>query len=194
MIKKIMQIACNLQAKKDSKNEFGNYQYRTAEKIYENLKPLLCEQGLSLTFSEDILQVGDKHYLKCTAFIIDVETKECIERSTVVEIDTNLKGMSQGQKTGASISYARKYLLCGIFLIDNGEDLDKINPKKQLFSHSEKVEITIVKLNKIKDVQKLLNFKELVKQRDINVYNDESVQLAFKYQYNMIINNLKNSK
>lgn len=194
MIKKILEITCNLKAKKDCKNEYGNYSFRSAEQIYENLKPLLCEYGICLTFSEDIIQVGDKHYLKCIAYLIDVDTKECIERSTVVELDANLKGMTQSQKLGASISYARKYLLCGVFLIDNGEDLDKINPKKQLFSHSEKVEITIGKLNKIKDVQKLLNFKELVKQRDINVYNDESVRLAFKYQYNMIINNLKNSK
>lgn len=194
MIKKILEIACNLQAKKDCKNEYGNYSYRSAEQIYENLKPLLCEYGICLTFSESIELIGDKHYLKCIAYLIDVETKETIERSTMLEIDANLKGMTQSQKIGASISYARKYLLCGVFLIDNGEDLDKINPKKQLFSHSEKVEITIGKLNKIKDVQKLLNFKELVKQRDINVYNDESVRLAFKYQYNMIINNLKNSK
>lgn len=194
MIKKILEISCALKAKKDSKNDFGNYSFRSAEQIYENLKPLLCEQGLNLTFSESIELIGEKYFLKCTCFIIDVESKDIIERSTIVEMDTSLKGMTQGQKTGACISYARKYLLCGVFLIDNGEDLDKINPKKQLFSHSEKVEITIGKLNKIKDVQKLLNFKELVKQRDINVYNDESVRLAFKYQYNMIINNLKNSK
>lgn len=194
MIKKILEIACNLQVRKDCKNEYGNYQYRSAESIYENLKPLLCEYGICLTFSESIELVGDKHYLKCIAYLIDIESKDIIERSTVVEIDFNLKGMTQSQKIGACISYARKYLLCGTFLVDNGEDLDKINPKKQLFTHSEKVEITIGKLNKIKDVQRLLNFKELVKQRDINVYNDESVQLAFKYQYNMIINNLKNSK
>lgn len=188
MINKILHIACNLQAKKDNKNEFGNYSYRSAEQIYEKLKPLLCECGLVLTFSENIVLIGEKYFLNCICYITDVETKETIERSTMVEIDNNLKGMSQGQKTGAIISYARKYILCGIFLIDNGEDLDKINPKKQLFTHAEKVQITIEKLNKIKDVKRLFEFKELVRSRDINVYNDIDVQKAFQSQEHLLTN------
>lgn len=176
--RKILNIQASLKAKKDSYNQFGKYSFRSAEQIYENLKPLLIENNLLLTFEEEI--VGNT--MQCTAKIIDLDDNTSERYSTQILLDEDLKGMSRGQASGCSISYVRKYLLCGIFLIDNGEDLDNINNNSnQKPQQKEKENKDEMKEAFIKNIFNAKNKSELSQLWKNNIYGDDNrVVGAFK--------------
>ena len=125
---KINKIQVELKATKDNRNEFGNYNYRSAEDIYNALKPFLKEDKLILLFDEKIRIENERELLTSTIEIIDVENPvEKITKSIDVIIAKPKNGNDLTQTTGLSISYARKYLMCGAFTIDNEKDNDAIN-------------------------------------------------------------------
>lgn len=114
----LVKIQAELKCPKGSFNSFGKYKYRSAEQILEALKPLLSKNKAQLTLSDDIIQVGSKLFLKAVATFKD----ESIEHSVTgwAELGEH-KGMSSEQCTGTASSYARKYALNGLFLIDETE-------------------------------------------------------------------------
>lgn len=113
-----------LKAPKGQTNSFGGYKYRSCEDIVEAVKPLLNEQGLILTMSDDIVQVGDRIYVKATCRVIDVATGDSVETSALAREAAQKKGMDDSQITGTASSYARKYALNGLFAIDDTKDAD----------------------------------------------------------------------
>ena len=126
---KLLLIQASLKAPKDQKNNFGGYSYRSLENILEALKPLLYDTQTTLTLSDEVVQVWDRIYFKATATLKDCETWEVIETATAyAREDENQKGMMSSQLSGSTSSYARKYCVCWLFCIDNGEwDADSIN-------------------------------------------------------------------
>ena len=125
---KINKIQVELKATKDNRNEFGKYNYRSAEYIYNALKPFLKEDKLILLFDEKIRIENEREILTSTIEIIDVENPvEKITKSIDVIVAKPKNGNDLTQTTGVSISYARKYLMCGAFTIDNEKDNDAIN-------------------------------------------------------------------
>jgi len=122
-MKTLSKIQAELKCPKGSLNKFGNYKYRSAEQILESVKPLLQKHGAILTLSDDIIQVGNKLFLKATASIWLIES-DGIETTNYTLGFAELgehKGMSSEQCTGTASSYARKYALNGLFLIDETE-------------------------------------------------------------------------
>ena len=117
-MKKLLEIQAELKCPKGSLNKFGNYKYRSAEQILESVKPLLQKHGVTLTLSDDIIQVGNKLFLKAKATL--KSESDIIEISGFAELGEH-KGMSSEQCTGTASSYARKYALNGLFLIDETE-------------------------------------------------------------------------
>lgn len=118
---KLKEIQQKLQVPKSHRNTFGNYNYRNCEDIIEAVKPLLADnQGLYL--SDELVQIGDRYYVKATATFIDGTEK--VEVTGYARESEDKKGMDSAQITGASSSYARKYALNGLFLIDDGKDAD----------------------------------------------------------------------
>ena len=130
-MKKLLEIQAELKCPKGSLNKFGNYKYRSAEQILESVKPLLQKHGVTLVLSDDIIQVGNKLFLKAKATL--KSENDIIEISGFAELGEH-KGMSSEQCTGTASSYARKYALNGLFLIDETEsDPDsKDNTKTQV--------------------------------------------------------------
>ncbi len=125
----LSKIQAELKCPKGSLNKFGNYKYRSAEQILESVKPLLQKHGAILTLTDDIVQVGNKLFLKATATIYFTETPN-VTVNGFAELGEH-KGMSSEQCTGTASSYARKYALNGLFLIDETEsDPDSKNNKK----------------------------------------------------------------
>lgn len=125
---KINKIQVELKATKDNRNEFGKYNYRSAEDIYNALKPFLKEDKLILLFDEKIRIENEREILTSTIEIIDVENPvEKITKSIDVIVAKPKNGNDLTQTIGVSISYARKYLMCGAFTIDNEKDNDAIN-------------------------------------------------------------------
>lgn len=124
-IKKIIAIQNELKAPKNLKNDFGGFKYRSAEDIESALKPLLKEYELLLFLTDEFMPLDgavDPGHIKATAKITDGENY--IEVSAYARESAVKKGMDASQITGSASSYARKYALCGLFLIDDTKDAD----------------------------------------------------------------------
>jgi hypothetical protein len=124
-MKKLIQIQNELKVPKGNVNKFGNYKYRSAEDILEAVKPILLKHECLLTLTDSIQAIGSKLYLVATATIQNEDT--ALSVTGFAELSEH-KGMSAEQCTGTASSYARKYALNGLFLIDETEaDADSNN-------------------------------------------------------------------
>lgn len=127
---KLQAIQSELKAPKGQTNTFGKYKYRSCEDILEAVKPLLKEQGLTLTLSDEMVDVGGRIYVKATAKITGEDgSSECVNAFARESADK--KGMDEAQITGAASSYARKYALNGLFCIDDTKDADTMDNRKE---------------------------------------------------------------
>ena len=116
-------IQCELKAPKGQYNSFGKYSYRSCEDILEAVKPLLDKYKATVYITDEVVSVGDRIYVKATATFVDKDGKE-ISVSAFAREPVARKGMDEAQVTGATSSYARKYALNGLFLIDDTKDAD----------------------------------------------------------------------
>ena len=126
---KLVDIQGRLKAPKNQYNSFGKYKYRNCEDILEAVKPLLVEHKIVLTISDDIQSVdwsdNALNFVNSTVSITD--GKDEVSVSAQAGIDPNKKGMDVAQCFGSSSSYARKYALNGLFLIDDTKDNDTLD-------------------------------------------------------------------
>lgn len=121
---KLIKVQAELKAPKSKFNSFGKYKYRSLEDILEGVKPLLEKNKASLVIADSMEQVGDRYYLKATATFIDTENGESVSNSALARESAEKKGQDDSQITGTASSYARKYALNGLFLIDDTKDAD----------------------------------------------------------------------
>lgn len=126
---KLQAIQSELKAPKSQTNSFGKYRYRSCEDILEAVKPLLKEQGLTLTLSDEMVDVGGRIYVKATAKITGQDGSFDLVNAFARE-SVDKKGMDEAQITGAASSYARKYALNGLFCIDDTKDADTMDNTK----------------------------------------------------------------
>ena len=126
---KLLLIQGKLKAPKSQYNSFGKYNYRSCEDILEAVKPLCAEQGVFLNLSDELLFISGRFYVKATAVISD--GTDSISSTAYAREDEMKKGMDGSQITGCASSYARKYALNGLFLIDDTKDADTEEHKKQ---------------------------------------------------------------
>ena len=122
---KLASVQQNLKAPKNQYNSFGKYHYRSCEDILEGLKEPLKQVGAVVTISDDIVAVEDRIYVKATARFSD--GTDFVENTAFAREELEKKGMDASQITGAASSYARKYALNGLFLIDDNKDADSLN-------------------------------------------------------------------
>ena len=125
---RLINVQSRLKANKSQYNSFGKYSYRNQEDILESVKPLLAENGLIITISDEIIGdgfEGNMLIVKATVTVSDGE--KSLQVSACAGIDPNRKGMDIAQSFGSSSSYARKYALGGMFLIDDNKDADSTN-------------------------------------------------------------------
>lgn len=120
-------VQAELKAPKGQMNKFGGYKYRSCEDIVEALKPHLAEQNLIFKMEDEIVQVADRIYVKATVKVMDAVGEEMEAATAYAREAGQKKGMDEAQVTGAASSYARKYALCGLFGIDDGNDPDSMN-------------------------------------------------------------------
>lgn len=140
---KLLKAQVELKAPKGQYNSFGKYKYRSCEDILEALKPVLDKLKLTLFISDEIVEVGGSYktskkdeiietvgrkYVKATITLVNIEKPdEIIKTSALAREEETKKGMDGSQITGASSSYARKYALNGMFMIDDTKDSDSTN-------------------------------------------------------------------
>lgn len=121
---KLLAVQNELKAPKDKRNNFGGYNFRSCEGILEAVKPLLKEQGLMLTIKDEVVNIGDRYYVRATALLDDISSNGEIAVTALAREEEAKKGMDASQITGTASSYARKYALNGLFLIDDTKDAD----------------------------------------------------------------------
>lgn len=152
---KLRKVQATLKAPKGQFNSFGEYKYRSCEDILEAVKPLLAEQGLTMVISDEIVAVGDRIYVKATATIYD--EKENIWNTAYAREAEKKTGMDESQITGTASSYARKYCLNGLFLIDDAKDADTDEYRNTVESKTKKDttgKVTAVHVASIREVIK----------------------------------------
>lgn len=128
-LQKLINLQKELKAPKSNYNNFGKYKYRSAEDILEAVKPLNTKHGLLLTLSDESVVTGTWNYIKAIATITDGENSHTVT-GYARESETK-KGMDHSQITGTASSYARKYALNGLYLIDDTKDADTDEYQKQ---------------------------------------------------------------
>lgn len=157
-MKELIEIQNRLNAPKNRHNDFGKYNYRSAEDIMKEAKPLLKEFNCILLLSDDVKEVGSTYtyntknskngqssesayngtrvYLVSTATIIN-SNGEKVSTQGMAREEVAKAGMDAAQITGAASSYARKYALCGLFAIDDGVDVDAKPTQSQSVTQSQ---------------------------------------------------------
>jgi len=123
---KLANIQTKFKSKKSRFNSFGKYNFRSAEDILEATKPFLLELGVTVTINETMNVLFDNMpVLESTASVSD--GKDSIQATAIVGVDLNQKGMNVPQQFGSASSYAKKYALGNLFLIDDTADSDATN-------------------------------------------------------------------
>lgn len=174
-MKELILIQSELKAPKNQFNAFGKYKYRSVEDILEALKPLLLKYECTLTIEDEVKEVGGIVFIEATASIqIDKEGRtEGRSVTAQAGIDINRKGMDVAQSFGSSSSYARKYALNGLFLIDDTKDPDSTNDHG---GKKEELNLAHVKWNGAKD--SLANGKVTLEQiKSVYILTSQSEKL-----------------
>lgn len=129
LTQRVGDIQHKLKAPKGQYNSFGKYNYRSCEDILEGVKPLLKEHNLALLIDDEIVQIGERYYVKATAKITD--GREFVSATAYAREPDTKKGMDESQITGATSSYARKYALNALLCIDDTKDADTMDNSKK---------------------------------------------------------------
>jgi len=124
-MEKLRKIQSELKAPKNQKNNFGKYNYRSCEDILEAVKPLLDKHKCTLTISDEVREICGVLFVEAIVFISD--GTDSVHTKAQAGIDPNRKGMDIAQSFGSSSSYAKKYALGNLFLLDDTKDADSTN-------------------------------------------------------------------
>lgn len=165
IFEKLLNVQSELNAPKGQWNAFSKFKYRSCEDILEAVKPLLKKVKASLIVRDELVQIGDRFYVKATAEFYDVESEnsgEKLSTSAYAREELTKKGMDSSQITGSASSYARKYALNGLFCIDDNQDADSKDNTEKLGKSEKEMQA------KQKEIE-----KQTIGQAKINVIKKE---------------------
>lgn len=180
---KLSAIQSELKAPKSQYNSFGKYNYRNCEDILEAVKPLCAKYKAVSVMGDEVIQIGERYYIKSTARLIDLESDGVVENTAYAREEAEKKGMDGSQVTGASSSYARKYALNGLFAIDDTKDSDTTNNGQKAPREATSA------AKKAQAVAKVEEFKRLTKSELVQVYgvsNAEATIAWFEKKFGIV--------
>ena len=131
VVKKLCSMQVELNVPKSQRNTFGEFNYRSCEDIFEAVKPLLGKYGVVLTCGDELVMVGDRYYIKATATLTDIDDGDSVSNVAYARENESRPKMDVAQVTGTASSYARKYALNGLFVLDDNKDVDGMNNATQ---------------------------------------------------------------
>ena len=132
-MKELIAVQNEINVPKNQRNNFGNYNYRSCEDILEAVKPLLKKHNASILITDEVKEVAGIPYVEAAAVFKAGET-EALSVRAQAGINPNRKGMDIAQSFGSSSSYARKYALAGLLLLDDTKDADTQDNTKEDFA------------------------------------------------------------
>ena len=186
--KKLMTIQQTYNSTKDNFNAFGKYSFRNIEQILAEIKPILQPLNLVIVFNEQIVNGNNNDQIKFEAKLIDIETDESVSNVSVCGIDTELKGMSKAQMTGACLTYGRKYCLGGLLGFSTGVadpdsmDNTKLNNKPK--TTEDKISDILQQVSECNTIEDLTDLWGKLK----NWTKNETIKTAFTTKKQMIKN------
>ena len=153
--KKLIKVQQELKVPKNQRNTFGNYNYRSGEDILEALKPILAKYEADVFLSYKIIVMENLWtYVEATATFVDIETGESTCTTGYAREAETKKGMDPSQITGSASSYAGKYALNGLLLIDDTKDADTDEQHRQTAGAKQKAfskdDVTALRLDLVK--------------------------------------------
>lgn len=168
ILEKLAAVQQEVKAPKNLYNSFGDFKYRSAESILESVKPILAKNNATIILSDSIEEVGGRIYVKATATIFDIEDGAAAGVSAFAREPDEKKKMDSAQITGTASSYARKYALNGLLLLDDTKDPDTDEYQRQnretkpekLDSETIKTIVSLAKLAEV-DLGKALGGKDV---------------------------------
>lgn len=191
---KLSKVQEELKAPKGQYNSFGKYKYRSCEDILEAVKPILIKNKLSMQISDELVVIGEstpttynevyydkdlkrenertvvsgnqRYYIKATVTLLDIEDNSTMSNTAYAREEEYKKGMDGSQITGTASSYARKYALNGLFLIDDTKDADTDEYAKQNETLITKDQIKEIK-KLVDDIDAMLNYYKLDRIEDM---------------------------
>lgn len=173
---RVLNAQNELKAPKGQFNSFGKYKYRSAEDILEAVKPINAKHGILLTITDDIIQVGERYYINATATLSDVDSDEVVSVKAFAREPLNKKGMDESQITGTASSYARKYALNGLYLIDDTKDADTDEHRQQQESIKPATKAQMTNLMKLaKDVAELYELDIEIMKEKMGIFDNMDV-------------------
>lgn len=176
LMEKLSKIQQEMKAPKNLWNKFGNYSYRNAEGILEAVKPFEEKYKVAVVLQDDIVNIGSRYYIKSTATLYDVESDASMSASALARESETKKGMDDSQITGTASSYARKYALNGLFLLDDTKDADTDEYQNQT-KQAESNKVTAAQVNTLEKcipkhgqtVEKVCQFYKVSKLNDLTM-------------------------
>lgn len=128
LAEKLLNMQTRMAVPKSRWNKFGKFYYRSCEDIMDAAKPYLDEYKCLLLVSDSLEECAGRAHIKATVTLKDLESDESYTVTAVAAEATQQKGMDSAQISGSTSTYARKYALNGLFLLDESEadpDADK---------------------------------------------------------------------
>lgn len=167
-LKRLNEAQNELKAPKGQYNSFGKYNYRSAEDILDAVKPINKKYELHLEISDEIKVVGERIYVQATCTLRDVKGEfDPIVVTAFAREPLNKKGMDESQITGAASSYARKYALNGLYLIDDTKDVDTNEHRNQQNNAPTKKQPPKVSIQEAGDLNKKIDeLSDLLNEKD----------------------------
>ena len=156
---KLVRIQSDLKVGKGKFNKFGNYYYRSLEDVLDALKPLLMREDLTLTINDEINSIAEYSYIEAVVRLESTQNNsDFIETRAFAGIDKTKGKMDLSQIFGSASSYARKYAMNGMFLIDDSQDADSDAHTKLRATEKKtpKKEVPAVDYVKIKEIRSLI--------------------------------------
>lgn len=196
--KKLIEVQKELKAPKNQRNSFGNYNYRSCEDILEALKPVLSEHGATVFISDKpVVKENLFSYIESTATFVDTESGDSVSVTAYAREAEMKKGMDVSQITGSASSYARKYALNGLFLIDDTRDADTDEHHNQTTCTKQKAfskdDVTALRLDLVKvatATKKDVNDLESWVAQQIGLNNFESINQSSFAKANALVKQL----
>lgn len=187
---RVLNAQAELKAPKGQFNNFGKYKYRSAEDILEAVKPINAKHGILLTITDDIVQIGERYYINATATLSDVESDGSVSVKAFAREPLSKKGMDESQITGTASSYARKYALNGLYLIDDTKDADTDEHRQQQDSVKPATKAQMTSLMKLAEgVAKLYDLDIEVMKEKMGIFDNMNAD-----DYGAALVRLKNAK
>lgn len=142
VLEKLSKIQVEFKAPKDKYNSFGKYNYRSAESILESIKPLLMKHNAVIVVDEGLEEINGQPVIRSKATLFECENGESVEAVAYAGIE-KAGGMALPQAYGSASSYAKKYALGNLLLIDDSQDADSTNIHSKKPSEPKKLELNV---------------------------------------------------